>query len=112
MKLVEGVDEQVTIVEAHGRLDSTTAKAFGERLLSLVREGRSSIVVDLQNVPYISSAGFRALLIANRATTESQGKLALCGIVGEVRRLFEIGAFMDEFLICPSQAEGVGALRQ
>lgn len=112
MKLVEGVSEDVTIIEAHGRLDSTTAKAFGERLLSLVQEGRRSIVVDLQNIAYISSAGFRALLIANRATAENQGGLALCGVNGEVKRLFEIGAFIDEFLICPSQAEGVGKLRQ
>jgi anti-anti-sigma factor len=112
MKLVEGVSEDVTIIEAYGRLDSTTAKQFGERLLSLVQEGRRSIVVDLQNIAYISSAGFRALLIANRATAEKQGGLALCGISGEVRRLFEIGAFIDEFLICPSQAEGVGKLRQ
>jgi len=112
MKLVEGVSEDVTIIEAYGRLDSTTAKEFGERLLSLVHEGRRSIVVDLQNIAYISSAGFRALLIANRATAEKQGGLALCGVIGEVKRLFEIGAFIDEFLICPSQAEGVGKLRQ
>jgi anti-anti-sigma factor len=112
MKLVEGVSEDVTIIEAHGRLDSTTAKEFSERLLSLVQEGRRSIVVDLQNIAYISSAGFRALLIANRATAQKQGGLALCGVSGEVKRLFEIGAFTDEFLICPSQAEGIGKLRQ
>src|SRR5262245_57639392 len=112
MKLVEGGSEGVTIIEAYGRLDSTTAKQFGERLLSLVQEGRSSIVVDLQNIAYISSAGFRALLIANRATAEKKGGLALCGVSGEVKRLFDIGAFTDEFLICPSQAEGVGKLRQ
>src|SRR5438045_3718904 len=111
MKLVEGVNEDVTIIEAYGRLDSTTAKEFGDRLVSLVQSGRA-IVVDLKNIEYISSAGFRALLITKRATTEKQGKLALCGVSGEVKRLFEIGAFMDEFLICPTQADGVGKLRQ
>jgi anti-anti-sigma factor len=112
MKLVEAVNDDVTIVEAYGRLDSTTAKEFGERLVSLVRSGRSAIVVDLQNIAYISSAGFRALLIAKRATAEREGKLALCGVTGEVRRLFEIGAFTEEFLICPTQADGIGKLRQ
>jgi hypothetical protein len=33
-------------------------------------------------------------------------------VAGEVRRLFEIGSFTDEFLICPTQAEGIGKLRQ
>jgi len=112
MKLVEEVTEDVTIVEAYGRLDSTTATEFGDRLVSLVRAGRRSLVVDLKNIAYISSAGFRALLIANRATAEKQGKLALCGVIGEVKRLFDIGNFTDEFLICPTQAEGIGRLRQ
>jgi hypothetical protein len=33
-------------------------------------------------------------------------------VIGEVKRLFEIGAFMDQFLICPTQAEGIGKLRR
>ena len=112
MKLVEALTENVAVVEAYGRLDSTTAKEFGDKLLSLVQAGHSAILVDLKNVAYISSAGFRALLIANRATEEKKGKLALCGVIGEVRRLFEIGDFTDLFLICPTQAEGVGKLKQ
>ena len=43
---------------------------------------------------------------------EREGKLALCGVIGEVKRLFEIGAFTEEFLICPTQADGIGKLRQ
>jgi anti-sigma B factor antagonist len=112
MKMVEAVAEDVTVLEAYGRLDSTTAKEFGDRLIALVQAGRNTIVVDLKNIIYISSAGFRVLLIANRATSEKQGKLALCGITGEVRRLFEIGAFLDQFLICPTQADGIGKLKQ
>lgn len=112
MKMVEATAEDVTVLEAYGRLDSTTAKEFGDRLIALVQAGRNAIVVDLKNIAYISSAGFRVLLIANRATSEKQGRLALCGITGEVRRLFEIGAFLDQFLICPTQAEGIGKLKQ
>ena len=112
MKLVEEVTGDVTVVEAYGRLDSTTAKEFGDRLIALIQAGRNAIVVDLKNIVYISSAGFRALLIANRATSEKQGKLALCGVIGEVKRLFDIGAFTDEFLICPTQAESIGKLQQ
>ena len=50
MKLIEEVTDDVTIVEAYGRLDSTTAKEFGDRLIALVQAGRSSIVVDLGNI--------------------------------------------------------------
>jgi anti-anti-sigma factor len=112
MKLLEEVTEDIAIVEPHGRLDSTSASEFGDRLVSLVQAGRSSLVVDLKNIACISSAGFRALLIANRAAAGQQGKLALCGVIGEVKRLFDTGGFTDEFVICPTQADGIGKLRQ
>jgi anti-anti-sigma factor len=112
MKLVEGVIDDVTVLEPHGRIDSTTAKELGDRLIALVKVGQSAIVLDLKNIAYISSAGFRVLLIANRAAAEKQGKLALCGVVGEVGRLFEMGGFTQQFLICQTQADGIGQLRQ
>jgi anti-sigma B factor antagonist len=112
MNLVEKVAGDITVVEAHGRLDSTTAKEFGDRLMAMVHAGRSHVVVDLNDIAYISSAGFRALIIVERTAEERQGKLALCGMSGEVTRLFEIGAFTDLFLICPTQQEAIGKLRQ
>jgi anti-anti-sigma factor len=112
MKLVEDVVDDITVLEAYGRLDSTTAKEFGDRLNALVQAGQSSIVVDLKNIAYISSAGFRVLLIASRVAAEKRSKLALCGVIGEVRRLFEIGDFIKRFVICQTQADGIGQLRQ
>jgi anti-anti-sigma factor len=110
LKLMEEMTEDVTVLEAHGRLDSTTAQQFGDRLVTLVNAGRSAIVVDLKNIIYITSAGFQALLIANRATAESQGKLALCGVIGDVKRLFEISSLTELFLICQTQVDGIAKL--
>jgi anti-sigma B factor antagonist len=111
MKLLEGVIDDVTVLEAYGRIDSKTAKEFSDRLIALVQAGQSAIVVDLKNIAYISSAGFRVLLIANRVAAEKRSKLALCGVIGEVRRLFEIGDFTNRFLICQTPAEGIVQLR-
>jgi anti-anti-sigma factor len=84
-----------------------------DRLIALVHAGRTAIVVDLKNIAYITSAGFHVLLFANRAVAEErQGKLALCGVTGEVRRLFQIGAFIEQFLICQTRADGIEMLRQ
>ena len=70
MKLMEQVTDDVTVLEPFGRLDSTTAKELIDRLIALVQAGRSAIVIDLKNIVYITSAGFHALLTANRATSE------------------------------------------
>ena len=111
MKLVEDVVDDVTVLEVHGRIDSTTAKQLSDRLMALVQASQSGLVLDLEHIVYISSAGFHVLMIANRAAAEKRTKLALCGVIGEVKRLFEIGAFTGRFLICQTPADGVGQLR-
>ena len=112
MELIEQVTDDVTVLEPFGRLDSTTAKELLDRLVALVEAGRSAIVVDLKSIIYITSAGFHALLAADRATAENQGKLALCGVIGNVKRLFDIGGFTEQFVICQMPAEGIGKLRK
>jgi anti-sigma B factor antagonist len=100
----------ITIVEIKGRIDSNTAKPFGERLTGLIKAGRMRVVVDLKHLVYISSAGFRALLVAGQLAEESKGTLALCGLSSEVQRLFDLGAFTDLFVIYGSREEGVTKL--
>jgi anti-sigma B factor antagonist len=97
----------VAVVTFEGRLDSNSSRAFGEQLLELIRGGTTRMVVDLARVVYISSAGFRSLLVAGKAIDDAAGKLALCSLNPEVRRLFDLGAFTDLFLICASRDDGI-----
>src|SRR6188474_2351026 len=99
MEIAEQQAGGVMIVEIKGRIDSNTAKAFGERLTGLIKAGQARLVVDLRDIIYISSAGFRALLVAGRLAEETNGTLALCGLSAEVQRLFDLGAFTDLFEI-------------
>jgi anti-anti-sigma factor len=110
MEIAEQHAGEITIVEVTGRIDSNTAKDFGERLMSLIKAGRTRLVVDLKSIVYISSAGFRALLVAGRLAEETNGTLALCSLSGEVQRLFDLGAFTDLFVIYTSREEGVTRL--
>jgi len=100
----------VTIVEVRGRIDSNSAKTFGDALTNLIKAGRARLIVDLKNIIYISSAGFRALLLAGRAAEEQQGNIALCNLSSEVRRLFDLARFTDLFPIYGSREEGVAKL--
>lgn len=97
-------------VDVKGRVDSTTAAFLQERLSGLVRSGCTGVIVDFRQVPYISSAGFKALLIAARHGDESGCAIALCGIVGDVRRMFEIAAFDQVFTILASREECIEQL--
>jgi anti-sigma B factor antagonist len=108
--IAEVQNGEVTIVEIKGRIDSKTARPFGDRLTGLIKAGRKRVVVDLKNLVYISSAGFRALLLAGRLAEETQGTLVLCSLSSEVQRLFDLGAFTDLFPIYASREEGLTKL--
>src|SRR5262245_36557639 len=110
MEIAEQHRGDITIVEIRGRIDSNAAKAFGDRLIGLIKAGRARLIVDLNHIVYISSAGFRALLVAGRLAEETNGTLVLCSLSTEVQRLFDLAVFTDLFVIYPSREEGLTKL--
>ena len=99
----------VTVVEVDGRIDSTTAPALGKQLTASLEAPKARVVLDLSGLEYISSAGFRVLLIAAKRANETGSRLVLCGISGKVKQLFELGSFLDSFTIVGSRDEGIAA---
>jgi anti-sigma B factor antagonist len=87
----------VCILQVSGRIDTMTSRAFGDQLTSLIGNGVHRMVIDLSQVAYISSAGFRSLLVAARAIESAKGQLALAGVGGEIKRLFDIAALTEFF---------------
>lgn len=111
MEIVESMMNGLAVLEVKGRINSTTAEQFQERLCAAARGGHAGVVVDLKQVAYISSAGFRALLLGARAGSSSGCELALCGVAGEVQRLFDIAGFDGAFATFASREECIARLR-
>lgn len=111
MEVNETSEGDVIVVTVRGRLDSTTAAGFAQRLSQALDEPRRRLLIDFSQLEYISSAGFRVLLVAARRATETDGAIALAGVAGKVRQLFDLGGFLDLFQICGTRAEGIAALR-
>jgi anti-sigma B factor antagonist len=110
MKIAEEQAGEVTIIAINGQVDSNTAKSFEEKLTGLFKSGRNRVVVDFKHLAYITSAGFRVLLLAGKLAEKSDGKLALCNVTAEVRRVFDLGNMTDLFAIYPSREEGLAKL--
>jgi anti-sigma B factor antagonist len=99
----------VTSVTVKGRVDSSTADKLRAHLAGVIQSGCARLVIDLKEVAYISSAGFRTLLITARSVDQAKGKLVLCGVAGEVKRLFDIASFTELFTIMPNRDDAVAA---
>jgi anti-sigma B factor antagonist len=111
MELTETRLDAAVAVAVKGRVDSTTAWMLGDKLASLVHGGNPRVVVDFKDVDYISSAGFRTLLIAKKLCEHAGGELALCGVGGEVLRLFGIAAFTELFRIFAGREDAAAAIK-
>ena len=82
-------------VALEGRLDTTTAPEF-ESFLRTNYDGTGSIIIDCEKLAYISSAGLRVLLAAQKRTKGSMKLTNVCELVMEV---FEMTGFADILVI-------------
>ena len=85
---------QVAVITVKGRVDSVEAAELAKALESASRRGKHKIVVDLREVEYMSSAGFRALGDAQRNSRRNQrGEVVLAQVPGLIRDALEIVGF-------------------
>ena len=76
-----------------GRLDTTTAPALEEELRTSL-EGVTELVLDFDKLEYISSAGLRVLLSAQKQMNR-QGKMTIRRVCADIMEVFEITGFVD-----------------
>ena len=107
----EDREGDILVLEPQGRIDSSTAPLLGERLTAVLAGPGTRLVLDFRSLEYISSAGFRVLLLAAKHAEKAESRLALCGITGKVRQLFDLAGFLDLLPIYASREECVTSLR-
>ena len=76
-----------------GRLDTTTAPALEEELKASL-EGVTELVLDFEKLEYISSAGLRVLLSAQKRMNK-QGTMTIRKVCADIMEVFEITGFAD-----------------
>ena len=78
-------------IELEGRLDTTTSPELEEELKKVLPE-LTELIFDLSKLEYISSAGLRVLLSAQK-TMNRQGKMCVSGANDTVAEIFDITGF-------------------
>ena len=80
-------------ISLEGRLDTTTAPQLEEEVKNSL-DGVSSLIMDLTQLEYISSAGLRVLLSAQKVMNK-QGSMVVRNASDEVKEIFEVTGFSD-----------------
>ena len=86
-----------TIIEIVGRLDTVTAPALDKAINEDIGDAKN-LVLDVNGLEYISSAGLRVLLAAQKKM-QKIGSMKVVGVCDEVMEVFEMTGFADILVI-------------
>jgi anti-anti-sigma factor len=110
MKLDTQSERGVTILRLAGRLDATTAPTFQEELLGILASSSGPVLLDFEQLEYISSAGLRVLILGVKKQRERDGVFALCGLQENVSDVLRVTGFLPLFRVFTNQEAAVAEL--
>lgn len=77
-----------------GRLDTNTSPELDTELKSALADVKT-LTFDMANLVYISSAGLRVLLSAQKAMNKQEGSMTIKNVAPDVMEIFEVTGFSD-----------------
>jgi stage II sporulation protein AA (anti-sigma F factor antagonist) len=98
------------VVALGGRLDTITAPEYEQRVRELIESGATRLVLDLDQLDYISSAGLRGLLTTAKLLADKGGQIRFANVKGNVKTVFDISKFATMFQLEASVAEAIAQL--
>lgn len=99
------------VVAFAGRLGADGSHGLADSLGDAIRGGQRRLLVDLEGVDYVSSAGLQALQTAAAGMRQSGGSLVLCALCEPVRLALELAGLTAEFAIEPTREAGLQRLQ-
>lgn len=77
-----------------GKIDALTSDEFQTIVLKAFTKS-SSVIVNLEKVPYMSSAGLRALVLGEKTAKSKGGQLIIINVTPQIQEVFKVTGFDD-----------------
>ena len=95
MEITYRIDKDILYIAIDGRIDASNANAAGEKIFSIKSDNPGKhTVIDADKLEYISSAGLRVLLAAQK-TMNRQGSMKVKNVNEIVMEIFDVTGFAD-----------------
>ena len=95
----------ISVMKVNGRVDSETAPELDNALANLLRDNRCKIVLNLQNVEFLSSAGLRAMVKALKDAQKSGGDVRLASVSQPIEVILRTVGMMQMFKMYSTSEE-------
>jgi anti-sigma B factor antagonist len=109
VQILEKEMGNVNIISLRGRLDAYSANDVERKLNSLIDADRVRLVVNLDQLEYISSSGLRALLAALKQARKKQGDIKLACLKPYIKEVFDIAGFTQLFTMLDTEEAAVSS---
>lgn len=97
------------MISVKGRVDSATAPQLAQTLEAANEGGKYKLVIDMDGLEYMSSAGFRAMLAAQRNCKKyNRGEVVLACVPDRIREALELAGFTELFKTFDDTLTAVG----
>jgi anti-sigma B factor antagonist len=106
----EQLNGNAHVISLSGEVDLYTAPEFKQKLLDVIAQGASSVVVDFTNTTFIDSTTLGVLVSGVKRLRENEGQLSLVCNDRNITKIFEITGLDRVFTIYPTRNEAVAEL--
>lgn len=93
LNITKSFDNDALQIALEGRLDTTTAPDLESALQESINDAKE-LTMDFEKLEYISSAGLRVLLSAQKIMNQ-QGSMKVVNVRDEINDIFEVTGFSD-----------------
>ena len=100
----------VVLIRVSGRIDGSNADAFDDAVSAAIACDDRDVLVDLESLSYIGTAGLRTFAKVARKLRGATATLAICAVPDETRRVFEITGFDRVIPTFPTRADALDFL--
>lgn len=99
----------VSVMKVKGRVDSDSAPELETALTKLLNDGRNKIVLNLQSVDFLSSAGLRAIVKAYQGAKKSGGDVRLAAVSEPIEVILRTVGMMQMLKMYPTDQEAMAS---
>ena len=110
LRLQADQTEGILVISVAGRVDGLNAREFHDNLYREIVGSDSPVVLDLEKLSYISSAGLRSILVVAKRLKDRNTRFMVCSLSAPVREVFEITAFDIIIDVLESRSDAIAKM--
>lgn len=108
MEITTRDEGDIKVVMLNGKLDTNTTPAAESEINTLLDAGASKLLINFEQISYISSSGLRLLLATAKRLKGSGGDLKVCALNEMATEVFEVSGFSSILNVFTTEQDALG----